>query len=118
MKCDLLNEIDFSYLTFDYEAFDYLLSLLRKNQNVSFLALRGCKITDENIKSLLYLNNFTIMIKKINLGNNPITQIGVEMIIEMRERFIRLNSLNLSQIDISKEIKQKLMKSYSGIVLC
>ena len=118
MKCDLLNEIDFSYLTFDYEAFDYLLSLLRKNQNVSFLALRGCKITDENIKSLLYLDNFTIMIKKINLGNNPITQIGVEMIIEMRERFIRLNSLNLSQIDISKEIKQKLMKSYSGIVLC
>ena len=118
MKCDLLNEIDFSYLTFDYEAFDYLLSLLRKNQNVSFLALRGCKITDENIKSLLYLNNFTIMIKKINLGNNPITQIGVEMMIEMRERFIRLNSLNLSQIDISKEIKQKLMKSYSGIVLC
>ena len=118
MKCDLLNEIDFSYLTFDYEAFDYLLSLLRKNQNVSFLALRGCKITDENIKSLLYLNNFTIMNKKINLGNNPITQIGVEMIIEMRERFIRLNSLNLSQIDISKEIKQKLMKSYSGIVLC
>ena len=118
MKCDLLNEIDFSYLTFDYEAFDYLLSLLRKNQNVSFLALRGCKITDENIKSLLYLNNFTIMIKKINLGNNLITQIGVEMMIEMRERFIRLNSLNLSQIDISKEIKQKLMKSYSGIVLC
>ena len=118
MKCDLLNEIDLSHLTFEYETFDYFLSLLRKNTNVSVLSLRDCKITDENIKSLLYLKCFTTMIEKINIGNNPITEKGIEIIIEIRERFLKLNTLNISQIAISKEMKQKLIKAYSGIVLC
>lgn len=117
LKCTKLENLNFSHLLFDYESFDYLFVLIRKNENLSQLSLRNTSLSNENLFSLLKNNKLLLNLTMLNIGQNPIDDNCLNSLFQIKDKIFKMNCLNLSQIRFSKETKSKLIKEFGTILL-
>lgn len=82
--------------------------LLRAKEQITWLDLSNCNLTDSHLKSISDLNNLT----RLNLHTNPITDEGIELLTPL-ENIVSLNLYNtkISNISLSNLTKLKGLKT-------
>ena len=65
---------------------------------------------------LLSEHSFLVNAKYINLGNNKIDEKAIKILLEKKDYFLRIEYLNLSQLEISKQIKNTIHTIYNGVL--
>ena len=91
LKCTKLENLNFSHLLFDYESFDYLFVLIRKNENLSQLSLRNTSLSNENLFSLLKNNKLLLNLTMLNIGQNPIDDNCLNSLFQIKDKIFKMN---------------------------